>query len=222
MDPLAGLTEDAWQMYRTHAVHLLTIAFAVFLGAAVITGLLALGLGGFGKLLGAVVQTCAVFLLEAALVKAVQDGRDGRKGLSVAQTFRSVVPDLPTVAIASIVAGIAIWIGLALLVVPGLYLLTIWAVIIPVLVIERRGAFAAFGRSQQIVRGHGWQVFGILVLLYLVVIIVGPVFGTFLVMLPDSVRGGLGSIVTGTLVAPYIAVVVTLMYFRLTGEPAAS
>jgi hypothetical protein len=222
MDPLAGLTEDAWRVYRTHAAHFLTIAFAVFIGVAFITGLLAFGLGGFGKLLGEVVQTCAVFLLEAALVKAVQDVRDDRQRLSVAQTFRSVVPDLPAVAIASIVAGIAIWIGLALLVVPGLYLLTIWAVIMPVLVIERRDAFAAFGRSQQIVRGHGWQVFGILVLLYLVVIVVGLVFGTFFVMLPDSVRGGLGNLVTGTLVAPYIAVVVTLMYFRLTGEPAAS
>lgn len=218
MDPLAGLFEDAWRLYRSHAGHLLTVAFVIYLAVAIISGLLALALGGFGKLLGEVVQTCAVFLLEAALVKAVQEVRDGRAAVSVGQTFRAVRPDLLAVAIASIVAGIAIWIGLLLLVVPGLYLLTIWAVLMPVLVIERPHTFAAFGRSQQIVRGHGWQVFGTLVLLYLVMIVVGLVFGTFFVMLPDAVRGGLGNIITGTLVAPFIAVVVTLMYYRLVGE----
>jgi hypothetical protein len=63
MDPLAGLLEDAWQLYRKHAGYLLGVAFAVFLVVAVVAGLLAFALGGFGKLLGEVVQTCAAFLL---------------------------------------------------------------------------------------------------------------------------------------------------------------
>ncbi len=222
MDPLAGLLEEAWQLYRRHAAHLLGVAFAVFLVVAIIAGLLAFALGGFGKLLAEVVQTFAAFLLEAALVKAVQEVRDGRTKLSVGQTIRSVLPDLWSVAVASILAAIAIWIGLFLLIVPGLYLLTIWAVVMPALVIERRGVFDAFARSRQLVRGNGWQVFGTLVLLFLVLILVGVVFGTFFVMVPDGVRGGLGSIVTGTLVAPYIAVVVTLLYYRLAGDAGAS
>lgn len=218
MDPLAGLLEDAWQLYRKHAVHLLGIALAVYVVVAVIAGLLAFGLGGLGKLLAEVVETCAAFLLEAALVKSVQQVREGKPKLSVGQTIRSVLPDLWSVAVASIAAAVAIWIGLLIVLVPGLYLLTIWAVVMPVLVIERRGVLAAFERSRKLVRGHGWQVFGTLVLLFLILILVGVVFGTFFVMVPDAVRGGLGTIVTGTLVAPYIAVVVTLLYYRLGGQ----
>lgn len=218
MDPLAGLLEDAWQLYRKHAVHLLGIALAVYVVVAVIAGLLAFGLGGLGKLLAEVVETCAAFLLEAALVKSVQQVREGKPKLSVGQTIRSVLPDLWSVAVASIAAAVAIWIGLLIVLVPGLYLLTIWAVVMPVLVIERRGILTAFERSRKLVRGHGWQVFGTLVLLFLILILVGVVFGTFFVMVPDAVRGGLGTIVTGTLVAPYIAVVVTLLYYRLGGQ----
>lgn len=218
MDPLAGLLEDSWQLYRKHAVHLLGIALAVYVVVAVIAGLLAFGLGGFGKLLAEVVETCAAFLLEAALVKLVQEVREGKAKLSVGQTIRSVLPDFWSVAVASIAAAVAIWIGLLIVLVPGLYLLTIWAVVMPVLVIERRGVLAAFERSRKLVRGHGWQVFGTLVLLFLILILVGVVFGTFFVMVPDAVRGGLGTIVTGTLVAPYIAVVVTLLYYRLGGQ----
>jgi uncharacterized membrane protein len=162
------------------------------------------------------VQTCAVFLLEAALVKAVQEIRDGSGNGSVAKTISAVIPALGSVALAALVAGIAIWIGLGLVTVPGLYLLTIWAVVMPVIVIERSGAFTAFERSRRLVRGYGWQVFGTLVLLFAILILLGLALGNFFVTLPDAVRGGLGNLVLGTLVAPYIAVAVTLMYCRLT------
>jgi hypothetical protein len=219
MDPLAGLLEDTWRIYRRHAGHLLGVAFAIYLPAAIFAGLLAFAVGGFGKLLGAVVQTCAAFLLEAALVKAVQEIRDGRNP-SAGETIKAAVPDLASVAVASVVAGVAIWVGLCLVIVPGLYLLTIWAVVMPVIMIERAGAIAAFGRSRQLVRGHGWQVFGTLVLLFAILILLGLALGSFFIALPDAVRGGLGNIVLGTLVAPYIAVAVTLMYYRLTASAA--
>ena len=53
---------------------------------------------------------------------------------------------------ASILAGIAIGIGLVLVLVPGLYLITIWCVIVPVIVLERAGTGAGFSRSQQLVK----------------------------------------------------------------------
>jgi len=129
----------------------------------------------------------------------------------------SVLPNLGAVAVASILAGIAIWIGLFLIIVPGLYLITIWAVIMPVLIIEQTGAIAAFGRSQQLVRGNGWNVFGTLVVVFLILIAASIVIGLVLSALPVGWRNGVSDVVAGTLVAPFIAVVVTLMYYRLTG-----
>ncbi len=218
MNPLSGVIGDAWKVYRAHAGHLLAVAFAIYLVAAVVTALLAWSLGRFGVVLGYLVLLFASFLLQASLVKAVQDVvADGRADLSIGQTMESVLPNLGAVAVASILAGIAIWIGFILIIVPGLYLITIWAVIMPVLVIEQTGALASFGRSQQLVRGNGWNVFGTLVLVFLILIAASIVISLVLVAVPIGWRYGISDVITGTLIAPFIAVVVTLMYYRLAG-----
>ncbi|MGO8961645.1 MAG: hypothetical protein ACLQFR_30375 [Streptosporangiaceae bacterium] len=218
MNPLSGVISDAWKLYRAHAGHLLAVAFVIYFAAAVITALLAWALGNFGLFLGILLLLFAGFLLQASLVKAVQDiAQDGRADLSVGQTMASVLPNLGAVAVTSILAGLAIWIGFWLIIVPGLYLITIWAVIMPVLVIEQTGAIAAFGRSQQLVRGNGWNVFGTLVLVFLIMFAAYIVIGLVLVALPVAWRNGLSDVIAGTVVAPFIAVVVTLMYYRLTG-----
>lgn len=223
MTPLSGVLGEAWQMYRRHAAHLLAIAFVIYLVAAVIVALFAL-LGGFvGALLGAIVELFAAFLLQATLVKAVQDVRDGRADLSISETVSAAMPTIGPVAIASILAGIAITIGLILIIVPGLIMITFWAVIIPVIVIERSGALEAFGRSQRLVRGNGWPVFGTLVLVFLIMIAVSIVLGVIFAALPLLLRNGLSTVISGTLIAPYLALVVTLIYYRLAalqGGPA--
>ena len=215
MNPLSGVLSEAWQMYKTFARHLLTIAFVIYLAAAVIAALLALG-GRVGVGLGSLVEIIAAFLLQAALIKAVQDVRDGRVDLSIGDTVRAATPYLWAVALASILAAIAIAIGLVLIIVPGLYLITIWAVIVPVIVIEGAGLFACFGRSYQLVRGRGWHVFVTLVLVFVILLVAQFVLGLIFLALPYFWRSGLSSIISGTLVAPFLALVVTLVYYRLS------
>jgi hypothetical protein len=214
MNPLSGVLGEAWKIYRSFAAHLLAIAFVIYLAAAVVTALLSLA-GVVGSLLGTVVELVAAFLVQAALVKAIQDVRDGRVDLNLGETVRAATPFIGPVAGASILAGIAITIGLILIIVPGLILITIWAVIVPAIVIERAGVFASFGRSRELVRGHGWQVFGTLVLVFLILIVVDIVIGIIFVALPTALRSGLSSVISGTLVAPFLAAVVTLIYYRL-------
>ena len=218
MNPLSGVLDEAWRMYKAHARHLLAIAFIIYLAAAVIAALFALAGGTIGVVLGALVQIVAAFLLQATLVKAVQDVRDGRADLSISETVSAATPYIGSVALASILAGIAIVIGLFLIIVPGLYLITIWAVIVPVIVIERSGALASFGRSQQLVRGRGWHVFGTLVLVYVIMLVASIILGLIFSALPHSLSNGLSSIISGTLIAPFLALVVTLVYYRLAGD----
>jgi len=71
MNPLSGVLGEAWQMYKAHAMHLLAIAFVIYLAAAIIAALLALTGSVAGALLGSLVGIIAAFLLQAALVKAV-------------------------------------------------------------------------------------------------------------------------------------------------------
>ena len=80
-------------MYKTFAKHLLAIAFVIYLIAAVITALLrALAGGTVGILLGTLVSVIAAFVLQATLVKAVQDIRDGQADMSIGQTVSSALP----------------------------------------------------------------------------------------------------------------------------------
>jgi hypothetical protein len=215
VNPLSGIFSEAWRMYRAHARHLLTIAFVVYVIAALLEVLLAALLGLFGVLLASVVSLIATFLLQAALVKAVEDVRDGRVDLSLGDTVRAARPAVGRVAGASILAGLGIAVGFVLLIVPGLFLLTIWCLIAPVIVLEGVGVGASFGRSRELVRGFGWNVFGTLVTVFLVQIVVGIVIGIILSPLPQTVGQGLSEVVSGTLVAPFVALVVTLGYFRL-------
>ena len=113
-------------------------------------------------------------------------------------------------------------IGLALVIVPGLYLMTIWAVIVPVIVIERSGALASFGRSHQLVRGRGWHVFATLVLVYVILLVVKLVLGLIFSALPHVLGSGLSSVISGTLISPFLALVVTLVYYRLSARIAGS
>jgi hypothetical protein len=202
-------------MYRAHARHLLSIAFVIYVVAAAVEAVLAGLLGVVGALLAAIVGIVAAFLLQAALVKAVEDVRDGRVDLSFGETLQAARPAVARVAVASILTGIAIGIGLILFIAPGLYLLTIWCLIVPVIVLEGAGVGAAFERSRQLVRGHGWQVFGTLVLVFILLLATSAVIGLLLAALPKAAHDFIGSIVSGTLVSPFLALVLTLGYFRL-------
>src|SRR3954469_12604746 len=215
MNPLTGVLSESWALCQRHARHLLALAFAVYIVASIIEAVLSGLLGVFGALLAAVVSLIASFLLQAALVKPVDDVRDGTADMSLSDTLNAAKPHIGRVAGASILAGIAIGIGLILLIAPGLYLMTIWCLIVPVIVLEGAGVGAAFTRSRELVRGNGWNVLGVIVLVILLLLGVGIVLGLILSALPNAVQSFISSIVTGTLTAPYIALVLTLSYFRL-------
>ena len=204
-------------MYRAHAAHLIIIAAGIYLVAAVIEGLLSLGGGWVVAIVGALVSIVAAFLVQAALVKAAQDIRDGRADLTIGQTISAAWEVIGPVAGASILAGLAIVIGLFLLIVPGLFLITIWAVIVPAIVIERVKAMSSFGRSQHLVKGNGWNVFGILVITFLILLGVELIVGLILSGLPQGWANAISTVVAGGLVAPFQALVVTTIYFRLIG-----
>src|SRR5262245_14992402 len=217
MSPTSGVIGESWNVYKTHWRHLLPIAFLVYLTVALLGALLVSVLTWLGAILAAFISLVALFWLQAALVKAVEDIRDGRADLSLSETFASAQKHLTSVLVAGVLAALGIVIGLILLIVPGLWLMTIWAVIIPVIVLENTSAGESFSRSRALVRGNGWGVFGVIVLTILLLIGFQIVLGLVLSPLADWLRGFISNIVSGTLTAPFIAVVLTLLYFRLSG-----
>ena len=223
MSPLSGVLGEAWALYRRHASHFILISFAIYLVVGVIHALLSWGLGSVGAFIGFIFSVFGMFLLQAALVKAVQDVRDGTVDLDLRATVAAALPFVGSVAVASILASIGIAIGFVLIIVPGLILLTFWSLIVPEIVIGGAGALESFGRSWRTVRGYAWNVFGTFVLVFLILIALQIVLWVILLALPSGWRSFIADLVSGALVAPFIAAVVTLIYYRLTaahGEQA--
>jgi hypothetical protein len=215
MNPLSGVLGEAWTLYKRHAAHFLLISFAIYLVIGIITAVLSLALGSFGAVLGGLLSLLGVFLLQAALVKAVQDARDGRIDLDLGATIRAAIPFLGSVTIAGVFASIAIGVGFALIIVPGLILLTFLSLIVPEIVVGGASAYESFGRSWRTVRGYAWHVFGTYVLVFVIMIVGQYVVELILLALPYSARNSIADFVVGTLFAPFLAAVVTLVYDRL-------
>jgi hypothetical protein len=216
VNPTSGVLSAAWDLYKAHWRHLAPIALVVYIALGVIAALLAAVFANWlAGLLSAVIAIVGAFWLQGALVKAVADVRDGRADMSLRDTFASAWPHVPAVAVAGILAGLGIALGLLLLIVPGLVLMTWWAVIIPAIVLEDKSAAESFSRSRELVRGYGWNVFGVIVLTILLLIVASIVISLILAPLDDWLQEFLSDVISGTLIAPFVAVTLTLLYFRL-------
>jgi hypothetical protein len=156
------------------------------------------------------------------MIKAVQDVRDGQADLSIGGTVSAAVPFILPVAAASVLAGIGIAIGLVLLVVPGLILLTFWSLIVPMIVIGQSGAMASFGQSWRTIGGYFWPAFGTYVLVFLIWIAFNIGLGLVLLAVPAAIRSFASSVIAGTLLAPFYALVVSLVYYRLSEAHAGA
>jgi hypothetical protein len=215
-NPTSGVISESWGLYQRHWQHLVPIAAAIYVGLGLLTLIVAAIVPLVGALVAAIVSMVGVFWVQGALTKAVQDIRDGRADLSVGDTFTSVGDRIGPIAVASILAGIAIFFGFLLFVIPGLYLVTIWSLIVPVIVLEDAGALDAFGRSRSLVKGNGWNVFGVVVLTFLILLVFALVLGLILSPLDPSIRSFVSNIVSGALTAPFVALTWTLVYYRLS------
>jgi ABC-type multidrug transport system fused ATPase/permease subunit len=213
----ARVFERIFEIYRDQFTLLIPAALVVFVPVAIVSGLIYAGdVGILGALIVAAIGTIATYWFQGMVVEAARDILDGRRDHTVGSLLRSVTPVVFPLVIAGILAGFAIGLGLLLLIVPGLFLLTIWAVLAPVIVIERRSALEAFGRSRELVRGNGWQVFGVIVVLFVLQFVVTAVIQSIANSVADSVVGySVADLLVRLLVAPLSALAAAVLFFEL-------
>jgi hypothetical protein len=224
---VGGVLGEAWGLYTKFFRRFFVVAAIVFLiinlfnatlGWLVGTGS---GLTILVALFTAVVSLVGTFWLQGALVYAVDDVRDGRIDSSIGQLFERVEPYVGRLIGAGILAGLGIALGFVLLIVPGLILLTWWCLIAPVIVLEKKHIGESFSRSRELVRGHAWTVFGIVIITVLASAIASGLIQSIFSFLGPFLRYWIGGTIANAIVDPFIAVALTLMYFHLRGSPAA-
>jgi hypothetical protein len=230
---VGSVISQAWGLYRAHFRHLVSIAFIMYVIIAILTLVLILLLGNLGAVAAVFVGVAAVFWLQGALVLAVDDVRDGRADLTIRQTLEGVRRRINTLSLLGfffvllfVIAAILIIVGFYLFVIPGIalifvffYFLVRWILAVPVIMLEERGVFGGLDRSGELVRGHFWQVLGVILLTLLVLIGAGIAISAVLSPLPNGVQGLVAQLVSSTLTAPFAALAWTLMYYELRGAP---
>lgn len=194
--------------------------FAVlFLSALVINLVQVVALAGglLSVILGSLLSLIANVFYTGMVVRLVEDLQDGRRDASVGQLFESVAPVVLPLIGAGILAGIGIAIGFLLLIIPGVILLTIWAVVAPVIVVERSGVINSFGRSLELVRPNFWQTLGVIAVMTVISFVASAILGGIGAGIGDDVGGVLFRIVAGALTAPLVALAAAVIYFELRG-----
>jgi hypothetical protein len=212
-----SIVSRIWVIYLDQSWVLIGTALVLY-ALQFVVDLLLPGAAGFVL---ALLFWALTILYQGMVVKLVQDVHDGRRDHSVSDLIRSVEPVFWPLVAVSLLFGIGVGIGFVLLIVPGLILIVIWSVVAPVTVLERPGVFDAFGRSRELVRGNGWNVFAVILLVFLAVAVISVAAGLVADSLGSLGRALVQWAVTAAL-APVTALSASVLYFALGGQYAES
>ncbi len=207
---------QAWQLYKRLFMRSFLMGMVVLGAVNLVRAIVASGRGGLLFSLFALVASIFGFaLLQGGLAEAVRGLHvDGDDDASVGEILSRVSGKVTKLVCVSLLGGLGIALGFLCFVVPGIVLMTWWAVAVPVALAEDGNARDALRRSRAIVRGHGWVVWR-----------VKAVAGLFagLAALPFfAVSTGHGLVVWWVAVTvafavsmPYVAHALTVVYYAL-------
>jgi hypothetical protein len=210
-------TEALYRRLFFRSIGISAAVFAVVKFVDTFVGSGAVG-GAILALLSLALTLIGYAFVEGALVEVVRDLHDDGDGnRSYGEIVDSTRARLAPLTAVSLLTGFTIALGCLLFIVPGLVLLTRWAVAVPVVMLEGRSPSDAMRRSRELVRGNGRAVLNVVLTVGFMTAIVGFFFaiiargnGFFVIWLAGTVAA--------TLTAPYAAHAVTVLYYRLT-EP---
>jgi hypothetical protein len=208
----ARVFERVFAIYRLQAAVLLPAAVVLY----VIPAALGLTSGLTGQALALAASIIAAVAYQGLVVQAVRDIQDGVRDLSLRGLFRSATKVLGPLLWTALLVGLGVFVGFILFIIPGLVLLTWWAVAAPVVVCEVRTPPEAISRSRDLVRGNGWRVFSVLVVTFLLVLIADLAFASIANAISGSdVSIAIANLVAGMFTSPVFALASAVLYLEL-------
>jgi hypothetical protein len=146
----------------------------------------------------------------------VHDVAEGDR--TVTEPYARTRDRLRDLILSALVTTVGIALGLVALVVPGLILFARWALVVPLIVLERLPWRAALARSNGLVRGQTGRVLAVFALLTLmaVLLVAVPVLVGYLVL--EGVLGAwLATLAVDTVFLAFYSYAPFVMYRRMTG-----
>ena len=231
---LGGIISSAFSIYRRNAGQLLLIVAVVVVPLSLLSFLITYfafapahktattsnlvvqprsGVAGvFAGLIAIAIGAIISAILQAAVLRAAAQATVGDP-VDVEASYRWALRRFPSVLLVSIMVAVVVTIGFALLVIPGIILLVLLAVSVPVVVVEDLKGTQALARSWNLTKGHFWHVFGVGLVALLIVGVVTGIISSF----GDSnLTARLILQIAGQiLVGPFSALVTVLLYFDL-------
>ena len=169
----------------------------------------------------------AMFTYTASVVKVVEAEERGFVLPSILDGAKAVTNRILPLFYVGLVVGIATFLGYLFFIIPGIYLLVIWCVVTPVIVIEGV-SMDALGRSKALIKGNGWGVFGFGLVLYTLVFVFMLALIAITLIIALIIGAGFGSTAGGTIstvlqvaiyvcLLPVAGIIQTVLYFELAG-----
>ncbi len=209
---IGGVFDATGEIYKKAFGTFWIVALCLLLPAAVIQWIA--GDSGLGGFISWLVQLVASAWLIGSIIRIVQDvEEDGQVDYTVGDLLGSVIPRLLAIIVLNFLLGLIIGIGLFLLIIPGVILALVLAVSLPALVVEGRGIFDAMSRSAELTRDNRMRILAVGLLIILIVIGVAAI--TFILTMANPFLGAIGGLILGILLYPYLAMLTTVLYFRL-------
>jgi hypothetical protein len=115
------------------------------------------GIGGVPKAIADMIGTSAA---QICILCGVFQALDEHPIGTQATLWQINRPDLAGLLLAGSAQALVVAVGAFFLVVPGLYLMTLFAFVLPVMLIEDLEMVDAFRHSAELTRGRRWRVFG--------------------------------------------------------------
>jgi len=209
-----------FDIYKRRAGLLLGMAAVVLIPAGLIQGIFQAA-GGMLASLGSVVQLVAVAVYAGAVVRVVEAENSGSEPGSIGEIFGSISDRIWPLVWVGFVSSILVTFGLILLIIPGIVLLVWWSVYQPVIVVQKL-AWGSLSGSRSLVKGNGWSVFGLALILIVLVFITGAVSLALGALIGGAFGIALVGIALGIFLVPIDGLVRSVLYFTLVAKSAES
>lgn len=202
---------DTFAVIRRQAVPLLGVTFVLSYLPSLLGALLAQGarptaaapFAAYGDPLYSLLSLVGFFLGAYAIACqydiAISDLEGRRPVLS--EVFRNAVGKMLPVVGAILLLFLGVALGLIMLIVPGVIVAVMWIVALPAVVAETSNPVKALGRSRALTKGSRWRIFGLLLLLWILVLVVEGVFFGGAAASGAFLRGAKGGLLTLALVS---------------------